>query len=151
MAEAVNTACYILNRVSIRPIAKKTPYELWRNRKPTIAHFKVFGVKCFVLDEGPKVTKFDSKSQEGIFVGYSKTSKGYRVYLSKTKIVVESMHVKFDENTNLEVEKGHQNVGGQEEQNIEQVVTMVQDITLEEVEEQNQEQEENVLNQDIEG
>ena len=62
------------------------------------------------------------------------------------------MHVKFDENTNLQAKKGcNNNVGDQEEQNIEQFTTNVQGITLEDGEEQNQEQEENVLNQDIEG
>ena len=110
-AEAVNTACYIINRVSIRPITKKTPYELWKNRKPNIAYFRVFGVKCFVLDESPKVTKFDAKSQEGIFVGYSKSSKAYRVFLPNQKIVIESVHVKFNETTNLVVEKGIEIVG----------------------------------------
>ena len=141
-AEAVNTASYIINRVSIRPIAKKTPYELWKNRKPTIAHFRVFGVKCYVLDEGPKLTKFDSKSQKGIFVGYSKTSKGYRIYLPKSKTVVESIHVKFDEYTNLEAEKGYDHVGDQEGQSGEPITTNVQRITI-------QEEEDNILNQDI--
>ena len=110
-AEAVNTAYYIINRVSIRPIAKKTPYELWKNRKPTVAHFRTFGIKCFVLDESPKVTKFDAKSQEGIFIGYAKTCRVYRVFIPSQKTVVESVHVKFDENTNLVVEKGNENAG----------------------------------------
>ena len=113
-AEAVNTACYIINRVSIRPIAKKTPYEMWKNRKPTVAHFRTFGVKCFVLDESPKVTKFDAKSLEGIFVGYSRTSKAYRIFIPSQKTVVESVHVKFNENTNLVVEKGDENTGDEQ-------------------------------------
>ena len=37
-AEAVHTACYILNRALIRHILKKTPYELWLYRKPNISH-----------------------------------------------------------------------------------------------------------------
>ena len=47
--ETVNTACYVLNRVLIRPNLNKTPYELWKDRKPNIGYFKVFGCKCFVL------------------------------------------------------------------------------------------------------
>ena len=63
------------------------------------------------MDESPKVTKFDAKSQEGIFVGYSKSSKAYRVFLPNQKIVIESVHVKFNETTNLVVEKGIEIVG----------------------------------------
>ena len=99
-AEAVNTACYVVNRVSMRPILKKTPYELWKGRTPNISHFKVFGSKCFVLNETPKVTKFDSKTIEGIFVGYANASKAYRIYVPNHCIVIESINVKFDERTN---------------------------------------------------
>ena len=49
-ADAVSTACYVGNRVIIRPIIKKTPYELFKGRKPNIAHFHIFGCKCFVLN-----------------------------------------------------------------------------------------------------
>ena len=60
-AEAINTACYILNRVLIRPILKKTPYELWKGRKPNINYFHVFGCKCFVLNNGKdRLGKFDA-------------------------------------------------------------------------------------------
>ena len=45
--KAVNTSCYVLNRILLRPILKKTPYELWKNKKPNISYFKVFGCKCF--------------------------------------------------------------------------------------------------------
>jgi Reverse transcriptase (RNA-dependent DNA polymerase) len=110
-AEAVNTACYVVNRVSIRTILNKTPYELWKGYKPKISHFRVFGAKCFVLDESPKVTKFDSKSIEGMFVGYSNSSKAYRIYIPSQRIVIESVHVKFDENVNHKVEKGIEIVG----------------------------------------
>jgi hypothetical protein len=59
-----------------------------------------------VLNEILRNTKFDPKSTEGIFVGYSITSKAYRVYILSSRIVVESMHVKFDEYTNKEAKKG---------------------------------------------
>jgi transposase InsO family protein len=44
-AEAVNTACYVINRVNLRPILLKTPYELWMGRKPNISYFRAFGSK----------------------------------------------------------------------------------------------------------
>ena len=45
-AEAVNTSCYILNRVLIRSSLDKTPYELWKNKKPNIIYFKVLEVNA---------------------------------------------------------------------------------------------------------
>ena len=45
-AEAVNTACYIQNRISVRPILNKTPYELWKKVKPNISYFHPFGCVC---------------------------------------------------------------------------------------------------------
>ena len=96
-AEAVNTACYIINRVSIRKILSKTPYELWKGRKPTLAYFHIFGCDCYILNNKDNLGKFDSKSDKSIFVGYSTSSKAYRVYNLRTQVVEESMHVKFNE------------------------------------------------------
>ena len=80
-ADAVNTSCYIMNRVHIRPILNKTPYELYFGRKPNISHFHVFGCKCFVHNNGKdNLDKFDPKSDEAWFLGYSSTSKAFRVY-----------------------------------------------------------------------
>lgn len=97
-AEAVNTANYILNRCLIRPILKKTPYELFKGRKPSVSYFKPFGCKCFIHNNGKNnLGKFDARSDEGIFVGYSSHSKAYRVFNKRTKIIEESIHVVFDE------------------------------------------------------
>ena len=56
-AEAINTSCYIINRAMIRPILKKTPYELFRERKPNISYFHPFGCKCFVLNNFEKMSE----------------------------------------------------------------------------------------------
>jgi Reverse transcriptase (RNA-dependent DNA polymerase) len=112
-AEAVNTTCYVINRVNLRPILLKTPYELWMGRKPNISYFRAFGSKCFIIDEMSKITKFDSKSIEGVFVGYSITSKAYKIYLPTSNTIKESMHVKFDENANAPAENGNVNDVGQ--------------------------------------
>jgi hypothetical protein len=118
-AEAVNTACHVVNRVSLHPIIKKTPYELWIGRNPNLSYFKVFGSKCFILNETPKVIKFDSKSIEGIFVGYSFISKAYRIYIPTSRIVIESVHVKFYETINIGVEMGSSIIGdGTEDINV---------------------------------
>ena len=48
--DVVYTASYVLNKTSIRPILKKTPNELYRGTKPNISHLRVFGCKCFILN-----------------------------------------------------------------------------------------------------
>ena len=81
----------------------KTPYELWKNKKPNISYFKVFGSKCFILNTKDNLGKFDAKYNVGIFLGYSSSSKAYRVFNKKTMVVEESVHVVFDEsNESLE-------------------------------------------------
>lgn len=96
-AEAVNTACSVQNRVLIRPMIEKTPYELWRGRRPNIAYFHPFGCECYVLNTKDQFGKFDSKVDKGIFLGYFDTSKAYRVFNTRTLVVEESMHVKFND------------------------------------------------------
>ncbi|KAJ4749927.1 Pol [Rhynchospora pubera] len=120
-AEAVNTACHVVNRACIRSQLKKTPFELWFGHTPNISYFRVFGSKCFVLDESPKVTKFDAKSLPSIFVGYSTTSKAYRVYLPNSKVVIESINVKFDEKVLEESKKGNSIVGTQVEETTQEI------------------------------
>ena len=101
-AEAVNTACYISNRVFIRPILKKTPYELWKDKRPNISYFHPFGTKCYILNNGnDQIAKFDAKSDEGVFHGYSLNSKAYRIFNKKTLVVEESIHVVFDDSMPL--------------------------------------------------
>ncbi|RVW47390.1 Retrovirus-related Pol polyprotein from transposon RE1 [Vitis vinifera] len=99
-AEAVNTSCYVLNRILLRPILKKTPYELWKNKKPNISYFKVFGCKSFILNTKDNLGKFDAKSDVGIFLGYSTSSKAFRVFNKRTMVIEESIHVIFDESNN---------------------------------------------------
>ena len=83
----------------------KTPYELWNNRKPKISYLRVFGCKCFILNTKDNLGKFDSKADEGIFLGYSTSSKANRVFKKRTLVVEESMHVIFDESNSLDPRK----------------------------------------------
>ena len=85
--EAVNIACHMVNRVYFRPGTKKTPYELWKGRKPNVKYFRIFGSNHFILKDKENVGKFDSRSDEEIFLGYSFTSKAYRVYNKRIYII----------------------------------------------------------------
>ncbi|GJX49747.1 retrovirus-related pol polyprotein from transposon TNT 1-94 [Tanacetum coccineum] len=94
---AVDTSTFIINRVSIRRILGKTPYELLRGRKLNLNYFRVFGRKCFILNTKDYLTKFDPKSYEGVFLGYSQNSKAYIILNKQTMKVEESLNVTFDE------------------------------------------------------
>ena len=96
-AEAVNCACYTQNISLINQAKGMTPYQLFKRRKPTLNFLHVFGCKCYILRNQPDHKgKFDAKADEGIFVGYS-AGKSYRVYNLRTNIVMESVHVVFDD------------------------------------------------------
>ncbi|GJX30411.1 retrovirus-related pol polyprotein from transposon TNT 1-94 [Tanacetum coccineum] len=94
---AVDTSTYILNRILIRAILGKTPYEILRGRKPTLDYFRVFGSKCYILNTKDYLTKFDPKSYEGVFLGYSQNSKAYIILNKHTRKIEESLNVTFDE------------------------------------------------------
>ncbi|GJS32716.1 retrovirus-related pol polyprotein from transposon TNT 1-94 [Tanacetum coccineum] len=97
-AEAVSTACYVQNRVLVVKPHFKTPYELFRGIKPAIGFMKPFGCHVTILNTLDKLGKFDGKSDEGFFVGYSLSSKAFRVYNIRTRKVQEHLHVRFLEN-----------------------------------------------------
>lgn len=98
-AEAVNTACYVQNRVLIVKPKNKTPYELFNKRKPFIGFFKPFGCPCTILNTKDYLGKFDSKSDDGFLVGYSSQSRAYRVFNTSSRLIEESDNVQCNENT----------------------------------------------------
>ena len=108
--EVVNTACYTINRVYFKPGTKKTPYELWKGRKPNVKYFKIFGSTCFILKDRENVGKFDSRSEEGIFLGYSSTSKAYQVYNKRTWKVMETVNVVINEVLDSSSEKSSEEI-----------------------------------------
>ncbi|GJR10309.1 putative ribonuclease H-like domain-containing protein [Tanacetum coccineum] len=97
-AEAVNTACYVLNRVSVIKPHNKTPYELIHGRTPLIDFIKPFGCPVTILNTRDHLGKFDRKADEGFFVGYSVVSKAMRVFNKRTRIVEETLNIRFLEN-----------------------------------------------------
>ncbi|GJR50839.1 putative ribonuclease H-like domain-containing protein [Tanacetum coccineum] len=98
-AKAVNTACYVQNRVLVIKPHNKTPYELLLGRKPALSFIRPFGYSVTILNTLDHLGKFDGKADEGFFVGYSTNSKAYRVFNSRTMIVEENLYVKFREET----------------------------------------------------
>nr|GFA11279.1 ribonuclease H-like domain-containing protein [Tanacetum cinerariifolium] len=97
-AEAVNTACYVQNRVLVTKPHNKKPYELLLGRSSSIGFMRPFGCPVTILNTLDPLGKFDGKADEGFLVGYSVNSKAFRVFNSKTKIVQEIFHINFLEN-----------------------------------------------------
>ncbi|GJT12512.1 putative reverse transcriptase domain-containing protein [Tanacetum coccineum] len=97
-AEAVNTACYVQNRVLVSKFHNKTPYELFNGRTPTIGFLRLFRYHVVILNTSDNLGKFDAKGDEGYFIGYFMSSKAFRVFNKRTKKVEENLHVDFLEN-----------------------------------------------------
>nr|GEX62031.1 putative ribonuclease H-like domain-containing protein [Tanacetum cinerariifolium] len=98
-AEAVNTACYVQNKVLVVKPQNKTPYELFHGRTPTLSFMRPFGCHVTILNTKDHLGKFDGKADKGFFVGYSFNSKAFRVFNSITMIVEENLHIRFSEST----------------------------------------------------
>ncbi|WVZ75892.1 hypothetical protein U9M48_023911 [Paspalum notatum var. saurae] len=96
-AEAVNTACYIANRIFLRAFLGKTSYELRFGRQPSVKHLRAFGCRCFMLKKAGHLDKFESRCLDGIFLGYASSSRAFHVWILEAKQVVETCEVSFDE------------------------------------------------------
>ncbi|GJR98061.1 retrovirus-related pol polyprotein from transposon TNT 1-94 [Tanacetum coccineum] len=96
-AEAVATACYTQNRSIIISTHGKTAYHIINDRKPLIKHLHIFGCTCYITRDGENLDKMKEKGDPCVMVGYSTQSKGYRVYNKRTRLIAESIHIKFDE------------------------------------------------------
>ncbi|GJZ19786.1 putative ribonuclease H-like domain-containing protein [Tanacetum coccineum] len=94
-AKAVNTACYVQNRVLVVKPHNKTLYELFRGRTPALSFMRPFGCYVTILNTLDYLGKFDGKLDEGFFVRYSLNSKDFRVCNIITRKVKENLHVRF--------------------------------------------------------
>ncbi|GJR61696.1 retrovirus-related pol polyprotein from transposon TNT 1-94 [Tanacetum coccineum] len=96
-AEAITTACFTQNRSLVIPRHEKTPYHIINARKPSVKFFHIFGSLCYIVRDGENLDKMKEKGDACIFVGYSTQSKAYRVFNKRTRMIVETIHVNFDE------------------------------------------------------
>ncbi|CAH9055335.1 unnamed protein product [Cuscuta epithymum] len=99
-ADAVSTACFLINRMPSTVLDGKTPYQcLFPNNELFPIPPKIFGCTCFVRNVNPHLTKLDPKSLKCIFLGYSRVQKGYRCFCPSTGRYIVSIDVSFYENT----------------------------------------------------
>nr|GEZ99453.1 retrovirus-related Pol polyprotein from transposon TNT 1-94 [Tanacetum cinerariifolium] len=96
-AEAIATACFTQNRSLVIPRHEKTPYHIINDRKSSVKFFYIFGSVCYIVRDGENLDKIKEKGDECIFVGYSTQSKAYRVFNKRTRVIMESIYVNFDE------------------------------------------------------
>ena len=94
-AEAAHTTAFLLNRLPTKALQKKTPFEEWHDYKPKLTNLKTFDYLCFSYIPQVKRDKLDKKAESRIFVGYSSTSKAYKIYLPQSNKVIVSRDVKF--------------------------------------------------------
>nr|GEZ12760.1 hypothetical protein [Tanacetum cinerariifolium] len=106
-AEAVNTACYVQNRVLVTKPHNKTPYELLHGRLQSIRFMRPFGCPVTILNTLDPLGKFQGKIDEGFLVRYSVCSKEFRVFNSRTRIIQDTLHVNFMENKPNVESSGH--------------------------------------------
>ncbi|GKB22420.1 putative ribonuclease H-like domain-containing protein, partial [Tanacetum coccineum] len=96
-AEAIATTCFTQNRSLVIPRHEKTPYHIINGRKPSVKFFHIFGSLCYIVRDGENLDKMKEKGDACIFVWYSTQSRVYRVFNTRTKVIVETIHVNFDE------------------------------------------------------
>jgi hypothetical protein len=105
LAEAINTACYAINRLYLHRILKKISYELLTGKKPNVSYFRVFDSKCFILVKRGRKSKFAPKAVEGFLLGYDSNTRAYRVFNKSIGLVEVSCDIVFDETNGSQVEQ----------------------------------------------
>ena len=80
--EAVDCAVYLSNRCYMRSVKDKdmTPQQVWKGKRPTITHLRVFGSIAYAHVDDELRTKLDYKSEKYVFVGHEARAKGYKLY-----------------------------------------------------------------------
>ncbi|GKA49114.1 retrotransposon protein, putative, unclassified [Tanacetum coccineum] len=104
-AEAIATTCYTQNRSLIHTRYDKTLYELLRNRKPELKYLHVFYALCYPTNDFEDLGKLQPKVDIRIFIGYSPSKKAYWIYNKRTRQIMETMNVQFDELTQMASEQ----------------------------------------------
>nr|GEY40322.1 retrovirus-related Pol polyprotein from transposon TNT 1-94 [Tanacetum cinerariifolium] len=97
--KAVATACYTQNRSIIRLHHEKIPYKLLHNILPDLSFLHEFGALCYPTNDSENLGKLQPKADIGIFIGYVPTKKAFWIYNRRTRRIVETIHVEFDELT----------------------------------------------------
>ncbi|GJS23846.1 putative ribonuclease H-like domain-containing protein [Tanacetum coccineum] len=96
-AEAIATTCFTQNCSLVIPRHEKTPYHIINGRKPSVKFFHIFGSLCYIVRDGENLYQMKGKGDACIFVRHSTQSRAYQVYNKRTRVIVKTIHVNFDE------------------------------------------------------
>ncbi|GJT89489.1 integrase, catalytic region, zinc finger, CCHC-type containing protein [Tanacetum coccineum] len=72
---------------------------LLHDKPPDLSFFHVFGALCYPINDSDNLGKLQPKADIGIFIGYAPTKKAFRIYNRRTRRIIETIHVDFDELT----------------------------------------------------
>jgi hypothetical protein len=129
-AEASSTAVYVQNRSPHKILGNKTPEEVFTRKKPKVGHLRIFGCPMYIHVPKEKRTKLDPSGKKGTFIGYSETSKAYKIYFPGQRQIEISRYVTFDEDEAFRRSRESHMDEDQEEQEAPKDAVMV-DSTLE--------------------
>nr|GEZ98348.1 hypothetical protein [Tanacetum cinerariifolium] len=96
-ARTIATTYFTQNCSLVIPRHEKTPYHIINDRKPSVTFFHIFGSLCYIVRDGENLDKMKEKGDACIFVGYSTQSRAYMVFNKRTRVIVETIHVNFEE------------------------------------------------------
>nr|GFA24236.1 retrovirus-related Pol polyprotein from transposon TNT 1-94 [Tanacetum cinerariifolium] len=97
--EAVATACYTQKCSIVCLRHSKTPYKLLHDKLPDLLFFHVFGALCYLTNDSENLRKLQPKADIGIFIGYAPIKKAFQIYNRRTRRIIETIHVDFNELT----------------------------------------------------
>nr|GEV12022.1 retrovirus-related Pol polyprotein from transposon TNT 1-94 [Tanacetum cinerariifolium] len=92
-----SSTCFTQNCSLVIPRHEKIPYHIINDRNSSVKFFHIFGSLCYIVRDGENPDKMKEKGDACIFVGYSTQSRAYRVFNKRTRVIVETIHVNFDE------------------------------------------------------
>ena len=78
--QAIDTIVFIINQSLLINNCNKDPYELWKGKPDNVKYFRIFRNKSYIKREDQNLGKFESRVDEGIFVGCSHKIKAYKCY-----------------------------------------------------------------------
>ena len=88
---------YIQNRCPHIALRRKTPEEVLTGTRLDVNHIRIFGSVFYCHVHADTRKKLDPSGEKGLLIGYSETSKAYRVYIPARKRIILSRDVQFDE------------------------------------------------------
>ena len=88
---------YIQNRSPHRILGKLTPKEVFTGTKPDVSHLHIWGSVCYCHVPSEKRIKLEPTADKGLLVGYSETSKAYRIFVPTRRKIIVCRDVQMEE------------------------------------------------------